>query len=139
VVYFLQKMVAAQATKDTGEALEELKDLRGEIETLIGQAEGRLPGAAEIKAHRAGGAGEGLHLVVDGSFPTDQGGRVADVLGDFRAERVAGSLTYPVIHFLRQLLLLREQSGLEDDNLSRTYRFMAEQVENLIEQAAASA
>ncbi len=141
VVYFLQNMVTAQATKDTDEALAELRDLRGEIETLIAQAEGRLPGAAQIRAQRASGsdsAGGGLHLVVDGSFPPDQGGRVTDVLGDFRVERAACSLTYPVIHFLQQLLLLREQSGQEDDDLSQTYRFMAEQVDGLIEQAAAS-
>ncbi len=135
VVYFLQNMIAAQAAKDTGEALAELQELRGEIDALIAQSEGRQP------LGRQEGQNEppALRLVVGGSLPQAQGTRVETVLGDFRAENLAGSLTYPVIYFLRQLLVLQEQDGQGSPSLGETYRFMGEQVDNLMAQAAASA
>ncbi len=131
VVFFLQNMIAAHAAKDPAEALSELQGLRGDIETLIARAEGDAGHLNPMET-----AGEGLRLVVGGNLPPGERARISTVLGDFRAEQVAASPTYPVIHFLRQMLVLKDETGTDDENLAQTYRFMAEQIDGLIEQAA---
>jgi hypothetical protein len=49
-----------------------------------------------------------------------------------------GSSAYPVVYFLQRLMALRQVTGEGDSGLAATYRFMGDQVDALIQKAAAS-
>ena len=135
MIFFLQRMIADQNWLDPGDALAELETLRGEIKALVERAEGRSAAAGR---NGANGKSAGLRMLGDTALSATQAARLEDFFADFEPEKLEHSSAYPVIYFLQRLMALRQVTGDGDADLAATYRFMGDQVDDLIEKAGAS-
>jgi hypothetical protein len=132
VVYFLQRMIAEHNSAEKRDALADLEVLRGEINTLVERAEGRV----RDQSWQAGSQTPRLRLVADSTLSPEQAGRLEDFFAEFEPDKLEASSAYPVIYFLQRLMALREVTGDGDPELAATYRFMGDQVDALIQKAA---
>jgi MoaA/NifB/PqqE/SkfB family radical SAM enzyme len=135
VIYFLQRMIAGHNWVDPSDALADLEILRGEIKALVDRAEG---GVAAVGGQGTNRNSANLYLVSDTGLSPAKAGRLDDFFADFEPEKLEDSSAYPVIYFLQRLMALRQVTGEGDAELAATYRFMGDQVNDLIQKTGVS-